>query len=109
MKPTTYTDFARTIDDAIKLLVERYNASIRDRVEWYNELDRRYMWLNEKLGSVVDDVFAFELEEMADECRRELDDLVRSTRAEREALDAVMASAALAIEEFEHNYPVEGL
>lgn len=109
MKKAAYTAFARSIDDAIELLVERYNAAIHDRVERYNELERRFMWINEKLGSVVDPSFAFELEEMADECQRELEELARSIRAERAVLDDAMASAASAIEDFEYDIKIEGL
>lgn len=109
MEKAAYTEFARAIDEAVKLLVDRFNAEIHDRVERYDTIERRYMWLNEKLGSVFDDAFALELQEMADECRRELDDLERSIRAEREALDDVMASAASAIEEYNYTHQVEGI
>jgi len=64
MKSTAYTAFTRAIDDAIELLVRAHTKRTETKLEQRDFLSRRFWWINEKLGSVDDDVLAFELEEI---------------------------------------------
>ena len=77
MKSTAYTAFTRAIDDAIELLVRAYTTRNEATIEQRDFLARRVYSITEKLGSVVDDVLAFELEEILLETQTELDQLDR--------------------------------
>ena len=99
MKSTAYTAFTRAIDDAIELLVRAYTTRNEAKIEQRDFLTRRVCSITEKLGSVVDDVLAFELEEILIETQTELDQLDRSIQAEMELLDDAVESAISTLEQ----------
>jgi hypothetical protein len=99
MKSSAYTAFTRAIDDAIELLVRAYTTRNEATIEQRDFLARRVYWITEKLGSVVDDVLAFELEEILLETQTELDQLDRSIQAEMELLDDAVESAISTLEQ----------
>jgi hypothetical protein len=99
MKSTTYTAFTRAIDDAIEMLVRAYTTRNEAKIEQRDFLSRRVWWLNEKLGSVDDDVLAIELEEILIETQTELSQLDRSIQAEMDLLDDTVESAISSLEQ----------
>jgi len=99
MKQTAYSAFTRAIDDAIELLVSAYTKRTEAKLEQLDFLSRRVWWINEKLGSVVDDVLAFELEEILIETQTELNQLDRSIQAEMDSLDDAVESAISTLEQ----------
>ena len=99
MKSTAYTAFTRAIDDAIELLVRAYMTRTETKLEQRDFLSRRFWWINEKLGSVDDDVLAFELEEILIETQTELGQLDRSIQAEMDLLDDAVESAISTLEQ----------
>jgi hypothetical protein len=99
MKSTAYTAFTRAIDDAIELLVRAHMTRNEAKIEQRDFLSRRFWWINEKLGSVDDDVLAFELEEILIETQTELGQLDRSIQAEMDSLDDAVESAISTLEQ----------
>ena len=99
MKSTAYTAFTRAIDDAIELLVRAFTMRNEAKIEQRDFLARRVYWIIEKLGTVVDNVLAFELEEILIETQTELDQLDRSIQAEMELLDDAVESAISTLEQ----------
>jgi hypothetical protein len=99
MKTTAFTAFTRAIDDAIELLVRAFTMRNEAKIEQRDFLSRRVYWIIEKLGTVVDNVLAFELEEILLETQKELDQLDRSIQAEMELLDDAVESAIAALEQ----------
>ena len=99
MKSTAYTAFTRAIDDAIELLVRAFTTRNEATIEQRDFLARRVYWITEKLGTVVDDVLAFELEEILLETQTELDQLDRSIQIEMDSLDDVVESTIAALEQ----------